>query len=121
MQDGLAAFLKKTLTKGQQARLRQLELQQEGLFALLARADVGEELKVTQEQRKQLMSIVLRMQKQIEPLIREAQSGKGRPEDVGPLVRKVHQASQGKLKAVLSEGQKKQWKKMLGKRFTLDD
>jgi hypothetical protein len=121
VQDGLAEFLKKTLTKGQQARLRQLELQQEGLFAVLSRAGIGEELKITDEQRRQLMSLAMRMQKTVEPLIREAQAGKSRPEDIGPRVMKVRQEYQGKLEAVLSEGQKKQWKKMLGKRFRLDD
>jgi hypothetical protein len=121
VQEELTSFLKRTLTKGQQARLRQLELQHDGLFALLSRPDVGEELKITQEQRGQLLAVVGRMQKKIEPLVRAAQSGKTRPEELGPRLMTVRKEHEGQLEAVLSDPQKKQWKKLLGKVLTADD
>ena len=60
------------------------------------------------------------MQKKIEPLIKEAQSG-GNPEETRPKVIKIRQDHRGKIEAILSDEQKKQWKTMLGKPFDLGD
>src|SRR5262249_3823573 len=68
----LAAFLKETLKDEQIHRLRQLELHQEGPFALFSRPDLGKELKVSDGQRKQFMAVVQELQKKIEPLLKEA-------------------------------------------------
>jgi hypothetical protein len=118
-QEGLAAFLKGTLKAEQLKRLRQVELQQEGPFAL-GRPDVTKELKLTEEQRKQFMTLVQEMQKQIEPLIKEAQT-KGNPEEVRPKAMKVRKDYAGKVQAILTETQKKQWQEMLGKPLDLSE
>ena len=115
----LAALLKETLKEEQLKQLRQLVLQQEGLFAL-GHPEVMAELKVTDEQKKQFMSVVEELQKKIEPLIQEAQSG-GNPEEIRPKVMKLHKQYGGKIEAILSDAQKKQWKKMLGEPFDLGD
>ena len=82
-QEKLAAFLKETLKDDQRKRLRQLELQREGAFALWhGDVEIGKDLKITDEQRKQFMAVVQDMQKKIEPLIKEAQSG-GKPRRLG--------------------------------------
>jgi len=60
------------------------------------------------------------MQKNIEPLMKKAQSG-GNPEEIRPKVMKVRKDHEGKIEALLSDAQQKQWKKMLGKPFDLDD
>ncbi|HKB39218.1 MAG TPA: hypothetical protein VKD72_22460 [Gemmataceae bacterium] len=115
----LSAFLKDTLKQGQLDRLRQLELQQDGTFAL-GRPDVGAALKLTDEQRKRFMAAVQEMQKKIEPLIKEAQA-KGNPEEIRPRAMKLRKEYAGKIEAILTEAQKKRWRELLGKPFDLGD
>jgi hypothetical protein len=119
-QEKLAVVLKDTLKAEQSKRLRQLLLQQEGSLALWESPDVGAALKITDEQRKQFMAIVLEMQKKVEPLVKEAQKG-GNAEEIRPKIMKVRKEYEGKLEALLTDAQKKQWKEMLGKALTLDD
>jgi hypothetical protein len=97
-----------------------VELQQEGAFALLHREEIGKDLKVTDEQRKQFMAVVQDMQKKVQPLIKEAQEG-GKADEIRPKVMKIRKEHEGKLEAILSTEQKKQWKEMLGKALDLDD
>src|SRR5262245_17997436 len=78
----LAALLTKTLTDDQLKRLRQVELQLEGLLAL-GRPDVGNTLKLADEQRKQFVAVMRDLEKSIAPLIKEAQSG-GNPDEIRP-------------------------------------
>jgi hypothetical protein len=118
-QEKLAVFLKDALKPKQLERLRQLELQVEGPFAL-GRPDVLKELKLTDEQRKQFMALVQEMQQKIEPLIKEAQT-KGNPEEIRPKALKIRKEYAGKIEALLTEAQKKQWQDMLGKPFALGD
>jgi hypothetical protein len=115
----LAALLKETLKEEQLKQLRQLVLQQEGLFAL-GHPEVMAELKVTDEQKKQFMSVVQELQTKIEPLFQEAQSA-GNPQELGPKVRKLHKQYEGKIEGILSDAQKKRWKEMLGEPFDLGD
>jgi hypothetical protein len=115
----LAALLKETLKEDQVKRLRQLELQQEGAFAL-GRPDIGKELKITDDQRKQFMAVVQQLQKKIEPLIKEAQSG-GNPEEIRPKIMKARKEYEGRIEAILTDAQKKQWKEMRGKPLDPDD
>ena len=120
-QKKLAAVLKEALKEDQSKRLRQLELQQEGALALWHGApEIGKELKITDEQRKQFMAIVQELQKKVGPLIKEAQSG-GNPEEIRPKVMKIRKEQEGKIEALLTDAQKKQWKEMLGKPFALDE
>ena len=71
-------------------------------------------LKLTEQRRKQFMTLVQEMQKQIVPLMKEAQSG-GNPEEIGPKVIRIRLDCAGKMEAILSDAQRKQWKEMLGK------
>ena len=117
----LAKFLKETLKDDQRKRLRQLELQREGPFALLhGEGETAKDLKITDEQRKQFMAVVQDMQKKIQPLIKEAQSG-GNAEEIRPKVMKIRKEHEGKIEVLLTDTQKKQWKEMLGKPLALDD
>jgi hypothetical protein len=119
-QEKLATFLKETLKEGQRQRLRQLELQQEGIFALFGDEKLQAELKITDEQRKKFMGVIEDLQKKTQPLIKEAQSG-GKPEEIGPKMMKIRKEQEGKIEAVLTDAQKKQWQEILGKPFPLDD
>jgi len=121
VQEKLAAVLKETLKEDQRKRLRQLELQQEGALALWhGDAQIGKDLKITEEQRKQFMAVVQDMQKKVQPLIKEAQSG-GNPQEIGPKIMKIRREHEGRIVYLLMDAQKKQWKEMLGKALDLDD
>jgi hypothetical protein len=115
----LSAFLKETLKAEQLNRLQQLELQQERPH-VLGRPEIRKELKITDEQRKQFMRVIREMQKKIEPLMKEAQSG-GNPEEIRPKVLKIRNEYADKLEALLSDEQKKKWKEMVGQPLDLDD
>jgi hypothetical protein len=114
----LAAVLKKVLKEDQRKRLRQIELQQEGPFTL--GGEVGKELKITDQQRKQFMAVVQDLQKKVEPLIKESQSG-GKPEEIYPKIVKIRKEHEARAEALLTDAQRKQWKEMLGKPLDLED
>jgi hypothetical protein len=115
-QQNLAAVLAETLNEGQRKRLGQLERQQEGLFA----EENWNDLHVTDGQRRQFVAVIEDMQKKIQPLIKEAQSG-GNPEEIWPKVMKIRKDHEGQLEALLTDVQKKQWKEMLGQPLDLAD
>jgi len=120
-QEKLAAFLKESLKDDQRKRLRQLELQQEGTLVLLhGDGQIGKDLKITDEQRKQFMAVVQDMQKKIEPLIKEAKSG-GNSQEIWPKIMKIRREHEGRIVDLLTDSQKKQWQEMLGKPLALDD
>jgi hypothetical protein len=119
-QEELAAFLEKTLQGKQAERLRQIELQQEGLFAL-GRPEVGKQLKLSDEQRERFAEVVAELQTKVQATIESAQKGKSDPQEVRPKVMKLRKQYEAKVEAILDDGQKKRWKAMLGKPLELDD
>jgi len=118
-QENLTAFLQGLLQEEQFKRLRQVMLQREGLFAL-GNAEVIKELEITDQQRQQFFEVVQEMQKKIEPLLKEAQKG-SKPEEIRPKVMKIREEHVGRIGALLSDAQKKQWKELLGKPLDLRD
>jgi Spy/CpxP family protein refolding chaperone len=117
VQEKLAAMLKETLDEGQRKRLRQLERQREGLRD----GKIWKDLQVTDEQRKQFMAMMQRAQKQIESLLDEMRKDGKPKEEIQPKVIKVRDDLEGKLEALLTDAQKKQWKEMLGKPMDMAD
>jgi hypothetical protein len=114
----LATILKKmTIDDAQRKRLRELELQQLGL---LEGDVIGKDLPITNTQRQQFMAVVEDMQRKIEPLIKDADSG-GDPQEIWPKIMKIRKEHEVKLMALLTDTQKKQWKEMLGKPLDLGD
>jgi hypothetical protein len=113
-----AAFLKKTLKEAQARRLRQLELQQEGLFALFARPELQADLKISDEQRKRFQPVMEQMHQQIEPLVKKAHAD-GNPEGIAPKIMKIRKEHERKIEAILTGAQKKQWQDLLGKPLVL--
>jgi hypothetical protein len=116
----LSALLNDVLEAKQRQRLFQLQLQQAGVFALMGENEAFKNLKITAQQRKEFMDVVQQMQKKIEPVIKEAQQA-GNPEEIMPKVTKIRQEHEGKIAAILTDGQKKLWKEMLGKPLDLGD
>jgi len=118
-QEKLAAVLKEALKEDQRKRLRQLELQQEGPFAL-HHGDVAirKDLKITPEQQKQFMAVIQEMQRKVGPLLKEVDAG-GDPQEIWPKLLKIRKEHEGRIEALLSDAQKEQWKEMLGKPLDL--
>ena len=111
--------LKDTLTQDQLKRVKQIGLQMEGLFAI-GHPDVSKELNITDDQRRQFMTIVQELQSKMEPVFKQAQEG-GDPQEVRPKIMKIRKDHEVKLEAMLTDAQKKQWKEMVGKPFDLGD
>ncbi len=112
------AFLKETLNAEQFKRFEQLELQHEGPSALF-RPGVAKELKITDGQRQQFMGLVQGMTKEVQPLIQESKSDRNpeKLEEFRLKVIKLRLDCLGKMEALMSAAQKKQWQEMLGKPF----
>ena len=101
--------------------LRQLELQREGPFALHhGDVEIRKDLKITDEQWKQFMAAIQEMQTKIAPLLKDVDSG-GDPQEIWPQLKKIRTEHEGRIEALLSDAQKKQWKEMLGKPLDLGD
>jgi hypothetical protein len=115
----LEAFLKETLKEDQLKRLRQLIFQQEGFFAI-GHPEIAKELNITDDQRKQFMTVMQDLQKKMEPIVKQAQEG-GDPQEIGPKLMKLRKEQEGKAEALLTDAQKKQWKEILGKPFDPGD
>jgi hypothetical protein len=113
----LEGFLKENLMAEQLKRFQQLKLQYD-TPAIMLQPEIGKELKVTDEQRKQFIGLVQEMQREIEPLMKKATSG-GMPEVILPKVIKLRLDCQGKIEALLSDAQRKQWQQMIGKPFVI--
>jgi hypothetical protein len=118
--ENLTAFLQGLLQEEQLKRLRQVMLQRERLFALLGNPEVGKELEITDQQRRQFVEVAQEFQKKFEPLMKEAQKG-GKPEEIRPKMMKLRKEQEDRIEALLSDAQKKQWKKLLGKPLDLGD
>ena len=106
----LAALLEETLNKGQRARLRQLELQREGLRD----GETWEILHLAEDQRKQFMGLIMQAHQKIQPLLEEAQKT-GNLKEVQGKVIKIRDDLEADLRAKLTDDQESQWKEMLGK------
>jgi hypothetical protein len=115
----LAKHAKEVLQPGQLNRLRQVTLQREGGFAL-GQDDVRNELKISQEQLTKFMAVVQELQKNVESLVKEAQSS-GKAEELRPKIEQLRKDHARKLEAILTDAQKKQWKELLGPPFDLGD
>jgi hypothetical protein len=63
--------------------------------------------------------VILDLQKKIEPLIKEAQSG-GDPQEIWPKIMKIRREHEGRIVDLLTDAQKRQWREMVGKALNLD-
>jgi Spy/CpxP family protein refolding chaperone len=114
-QEKLAAVLNETLSDGQRKRLRQLELQREGLRS----GETWNDLQLTDEQRKQFLAMMQRAQKETQLLLEELQRGGKSKAEIQPQVIKVRDKLEGKLEALLTNAQRTRWKEMRGEPMDL--
>ncbi len=120
-QEKLGSVLKATLKEDQMKRLHQILLQKEGAFVLLhGDPKIAKDLKITDAQRKQFVPIMQELQKKVQPLIKEAESG-GNHEEIRSKIMKIKKEQEDKVEALLTGTQKQQWKEMLGKPLVIED
>ncbi|MCS7308798.1 MAG: hypothetical protein NZ741_01125, partial [Armatimonadetes bacterium] len=108
--------LGKILQPNQKARLRELQLQAEGTFALM-RPDVAKELNLSEEQKKKIGDI---MQQYRQRQMQLWQPGADPNEDRQARFQQMQQLRQQmdkEILGVLTPQQQEQWKKMQGKPF----
>ena len=112
------AFVEATLSAEQLKRFEQLELQHEGPPALF-RPEIAKKLQITGEQRTQFMGLAQEMTKKLQPLIKESKSA-ANPQEMEKMRQgalKLREDCLGKMEALMSDAQKKQWQEMIGKPF----
>jgi hypothetical protein len=114
-QEKLAAKLTEILDGEQRTRLRQLELQREGL----RNGEIWKDLQITNEQRTKFMAMMRQAQQETQLLLEKLNKG-GTVQEIQPQVIKVRDDLEGKLEVLLTDTQKKQWHEMLGKPIDLN-
>ena len=105
------------LTPEQQRRLKEIVLQQEGPLAL-GQPEIAGALKLTDEQRTRFMAVIQEMQQRMQALQQKTRTG-FKPEDVQREAAAIRRQQEGKVEALLSPEQRRQWKEMLGKPLAL--
>lgn len=118
--DKLSALLKDVLEAKQRDRLFQLQVQQAGAFALLGRNEAFEKLKITDEQRKQFMTVVHEMHQKIEALVKDIPPGSD-PAKIMAKVQELRRAHSARIEGLLNPAQKEAWREVLGAPFDLGD
>lgn len=126
--------LSQLLQPEQHKRLRQIVLQQQGLFAL-ADPEIANELGFSNDQEKRsLMRIIEETQQGLQEFQHNAQEkiqqtaqATGNPEEVQKEAAKLQQEAaeirkeqEAKIEALLSDAQKEQWQAMLGRPLALE-
>lgn len=104
--------LQGVLTEPQQQRLRQIELQHQGLFSL-SDPSVQKKMSLTQQQRKKYAGIVQQMQRTIQSIQQKARDG-GDPRQIQQQAMQVRKEQEKKIGELLSQSQLKTWKQLLG-------
>lgn len=115
--DAVLKALSEVLDEKQMKRLRQIELQQRGTRAL-ADAKVQKELKISDEQRGNIKTILEDSGKEIGELFKSAKGGdfQGMREKMTALRKETNE----KIEKVLTSDQRKAWKQLLGEEFKLE-
>ena len=113
----LRGVIAKTLNEEQRQRLLQIELQWSSGSWILQRADVFKILELTKEQRQQVRELSKSMNETVQKL-RSSQNDDNRQEVQRKIIAVLAKAREAALK-LLTDEQKKKWKKAKGETFEL--
>ncbi len=118
--DAVLKALGEVLNPDQMKRLKEISLQQRG-YKALTDAKIQTALKLTDEQKDSVKTIVTDSDKEIQEIAKEARGGgganfKGMFEKVGTLRKEAQEKALG----VLNADQKKMWKEMTGEEFKME-
>jgi hypothetical protein len=108
----VGAALGQLLKPEQHQRLRQIVLQQEGLFAV-GNPEVGGELKLTEDQQRRVTALMEETQKRFQALQEKAQAAKD-PAAIHQEAARIRKEQEGKIEELLTTTQRARWKEMLG-------
>jgi hypothetical protein len=106
------------LTPRQLKRLGQIEIQAQGVAALM-RSEVQKELSLSDKQREEIRSITDAGEKEVRETLKSPPSDARGWAEVGKKLRKLHQDTEERALAVLNDEQRKAWKEMTGEPFEL--
>ena len=109
--------LNKILDKDQQKRLHEIQLQQQGPAGVVS-AEVAKELKISEEQKGKIETIIEETGEAQRELFGELREG-GDREEVMQKVQALRKERDETVLALLSADQKKQWTTMLGEPFEM--
>ncbi|MFN3689387.1 MAG: hypothetical protein ACK4UU_00505 [Fimbriimonadales bacterium] len=104
------------LNETQKKRLREIELQAMGAFALL-QPDVADQLKLTQEQRSKLQGIVMQSMQQVREQFQSGGFGQGQG---AQQMQQLREQMEKQMLEVLTPAQRQQWQQMQGKPFQFE-
>jgi hypothetical protein len=111
--------ISKVLNEKQFKRFKQLELQKRGNDAFKDET-VQKALKVTDEQKKNLTSILDDAGKEIAEAVKGAKGGGGFNKGLGEKMATVNKEATEKIYGVLTKDQRKEWREMIGEKFTFE-
>ena len=115
----VSMMLSQLLKPEQQKRLRQIVLQREGLFAL-GNPDVASEVKLTEEQRGKIATLLLETKERFDALQEKARNG-GKPEELAMEAPTIRKEQEQKIDALLTDEQRGRWKELLGTPLALGE
>jgi Spy/CpxP family protein refolding chaperone len=105
------------LNADQMKRYHQLQLQQQGLSAVLQDKAVADELKITDDQRTKIQTIVDDQRSAMRELF-QGGGGGGDRQAMMQKMQDLRKQTDEKIAAVLTDDQKSKWKEMTGAPFT---
>ncbi|GIV06273.1 MAG: hypothetical protein KatS3mg016_1848 [Fimbriimonadales bacterium] len=106
----------KVLNETQKKRLREIELQAMGAFALM-QPEVADELKLTQEQRSKLQGIIMQSMQQMREQFQGGGFGQGQG---AQQMQQMREQMEKQMLEVLTPAQRQQWQQMQGKPFQFE-
>jgi hypothetical protein len=104
---------KDLLKPEQMKRVKQIQLQQQGMQAF-ASEEVQKELKITDEQKEKIKTIGDDLRKDMQDLGRG-----GNPQETFAKIREMTKEANEKVQKLLTDDQKKSWKELTGEPFTI--
>jgi Spy/CpxP family protein refolding chaperone len=102
------------LNETQKKRLREIELQAMGAFALM-QPEVADQLKLTQEQRSKLQGVVMQSMQQMREQFQGGGFGQGAQQ-----MQQMRDQMEKQMLEVLTPVQRQQWQQMQGKPFQFE-
>lgn len=104
------------LNETQKKRLREIELQAMGAFALM-QPEVADQLKLTQEQRSKLQGVVMQSMQQMREQFQGGGFGQGQG---AQQMQQMRDQMEKQMLEVLTPAQRQQWQQMQGKPFQFE-
>lgn len=109
----------KVLTKEQQTRLGQIQIQFDGMRVIL-KPEIQKELGMKADQKKRLDELQEQQQAANMAIMQRVRDGEISREEVGPLMEQNNKALDAEFEKVLTDDQKAKLKEMQGAKFTRD-